>query len=154
MKNKLYRWKEQGLYLDDASYYDQSPYGYVYVDNITCKNRIERLFVVPYVRGLRQLAKLVNALNRTLIMPKLSCPNKVNLTFCNVCSWDDCCYNGFQNAIGYNFKAHVIIEISIFISKSYMMIDHPKNSYHNLKRMLFMSMYAQRNHQHELKETR
>lgn len=38
MKNKLYRWKEQGLYIDDVSYYNQSPYGYVYVDNVTCKN--------------------------------------------------------------------------------------------------------------------
>ena len=32
MKNKLYRWKEQGLYLEDSSYYELSPYGYIYVD--------------------------------------------------------------------------------------------------------------------------
>ena len=36
MKNKLYRWKEQGLYLEDSSYYELSPYGYVYVDSINC----------------------------------------------------------------------------------------------------------------------
>ena len=38
MRNKLYRWKEQGLYIEDDVYYEQSPYGYVYVDNVTCRN--------------------------------------------------------------------------------------------------------------------
>lgn len=61
----------------------------------------------PITRGLRQLAVLVNALNRTLIMPKFKCPPTVNLTYCNICSWDDCCEYGFQHTIHNNFKAHV-----------------------------------------------
>ena len=106
MSNKLYRWREQGFVLDDNGYYDTPPNGYVLIDEVQCTSLIARLYLVT---DLRRVSTFVKMVNRTLIMPTFPCPQSINKTFCNICSWDDICAYGFQRSIKFNFRAHVEI---------------------------------------------
>lgn len=65
------------------------------------------MYLVIVVRDLSRLSSLVMSLNRTLIMPAMSCPPSVNTTRCTICAWDDRCAYGFQASIGFRFRAHV-----------------------------------------------
>lgn len=105
--NKMYRWREQGLLTDDNGYYDLSPNGYLLVDNINWDLCTPRLKSTPFYEGIKQLAHLVVALNRTLIMPALPCPDTVKAKRCTLCAYTDVCANGFQKLINYNYKAYV-----------------------------------------------
>ena len=107
ISNKLYRWREQGFYLEDkdGSYYSTPPGGYVLIDNVSSMCCV--LGCSNIVDDLPRLATLVIRLNRTLIMQTMACPPSINKTYCNICSWDDICAYGFQRAIHFRFRAHV-----------------------------------------------
>ena len=109
--NKMYRWREQGLLTDDNGYYDLSPNGYLLVDNINWNLCSPRMKSTPFFEGMKQLAHLVVALNRTLIMPALPCPDTVKVERCTLCAYNDVCANGFQKVIHYNYKAYVSVEV-------------------------------------------
>ena len=107
-RNKKYRWREQGLLTDnDEGYYNQSPLGYLLVDNLHWNLATKRRQSTPYTEAIRQLARFVRGINRTLIMPVLPCPPKVHASNCTICAWMDTCAYGFQRHIDFNYKAHV-----------------------------------------------
>ncbi|KNB45273.1 hypothetical protein JH06_2310 [Blastocystis sp. subtype 4] len=116
--NKMYRWREQGLLTDDNGYYDLSPNGYLLVDNINWNLCSPRMKSTPFFEGMKQLAHLVVALNRTLIMPALPCPDTVKVERCTLCAYNDVCANGFQKVIHYNYKAYVSVEQILFDERS------------------------------------
>ena len=123
-RNKKYRWREQGLLTDnDDGYYNQSPSGYLLVDNLHWDLDTKRRHSTPYTEAIRQLARFVRMFNRTLIMPVLPCPPKVQANNCTLCAWMDTCAYGFQRHINFNYKAHVGCKWTgscLTYSKSYM----------------------------------
>ena len=109
--NKLYRWREQGLFTDDRGYYARDPAGYVLLDLLPGARPATHSLADNYLTAFNVLAELVNRLNRTLILPTVTCPRGVNRMRCNICAIDDtCCYN-FQRMIHFRFKARVGLRV-------------------------------------------